>query len=200
MKNGVSRSSAHPANLIDGLGARLRTLRKERRMTVKDLADNSGVSIGMISQIERNLSSPSIRVLERIRQAMNIPLMALLEGAENTSGVEDQIVRRKKDRPVLVRNGGAIIKQLLSPAGDHDVQFMYITMKPGAVQRDVLISSGEKAGVILSGSIVLQVNGKLFRLNEEDSFQFSSNTTHFVENDSENSATILWIMNTKAVI
>ncbi|MBN9046628.1 MAG: helix-turn-helix domain-containing protein [Rhizobiales bacterium] len=196
MSTRPNRTESTAGFAVDGIGKRLRILRMERKMTVKDLAEAAAVSVGTISQIERNLSSPSIRILERLRQAMDIPLMELLDASEKEVEPQNMIVRRSADRPRVELGDGAIVKQLLSPVGDHDIQFMYITLKPGVRQGDVLIGPGEKAGLVISGKAILEVDDVFYQLAEGDSFQFSSKLKHSILNDSDKETKILWIMNT----
>ena len=72
-----AESSLHDAA---ALGQRLRILWRSAGLSLSELAQRAGVSVGMISQIERNLANPSVRILERLRVALNVPLTTLLEG------------------------------------------------------------------------------------------------------------------------
>ncbi len=58
------------------IGLRLKQIRKSRNMTIKALAEQANVSAGAISQIERNLANPTVRVLEQLRVVLNVPLTA----------------------------------------------------------------------------------------------------------------------------
>ena len=182
------------------LGPRLRGLRRTADLSLIQLADKSGVSVGMISQIERNLSNPSVRTLERLREALGIPLTTLLEGDEGypvANEAPPEFVRRVKDRPHFSVGKGGLQKELLSPHGDYDIKFMLISFPPHTKSVDILVGPGEKAGVVLEGAIDLTVAGSTERLQAGDSFQFSSLLSHRVENSSDEPAQVLWIMNTK---
>jgi transcriptional regulator with XRE-family HTH domain len=182
------------------LGARLRDLRRAADLSLVQLADKSGVSVGMISQIERSLSNPSVRTLERLREALGIPLTSLLEGDEGypaQSEAPPEFVRRAKDRPHFSVGKGGLQKELLSPHGDYDIKFMLISFPPHTKSVDILVGPGEKAGVVLDGAIDLTVSGSTERLQAGDSFQFSSELSHRVENTGAEPARLLWIMNTK---
>lgn len=182
------------------LGARLRDLRRAADLSLVQLADKSGVSVGMISQIERSLSNPSVRTLERLREALGIPLTSLLEGDEGYPAQNEappEFVRRAKDRPHFSVGKGGLQKELLSPHGDYDIKFMLISFPPHTKSVDILVGPGEKAGVVLDGEIDLTVSGATERLKAGDSFQFSSELSHRVENTCDEPAQLLWIMNTK---
>lgn len=141
------------------VGSRVRSLRKLQGLTVKETAAKSGVSAGMISQIERGLSNPSVRVLERLRLALDVPLTALLASSSEHARTQNEaeLVRRRNERPSFTVGHNGMSKELLSPNGDHDLQFMIITVAPHSSSQEVLIGPGEKAGLMLEGELELRV-------------------------------------------
>lgn len=177
------------------VGARLRALRLKKRLSISGLAELAGVSTGMVSQIERDLSNPSVRLLERLRVALEVPLTALLE--DDVQPPMKEFVRRAKERPQLTVAQSGLIKERLSPQGDHDLQFMLITIPPACRSGEVLMGEGEKAGLVLQGQVALRVGDQQQMLSEGDSFQFSSQLPHQVENFTSENAQVLWIMNTR---
>ena len=185
------------------IGARVRAFRRERKFSVAELALRAGVSTGIVSQIERDIANPSLRTLERIRAALDVPLMALLEEkserAPSPEGVGDpDFVRRSQTRPGLSVGPHGVAKQLLSPrAASDELQFMIITVPPGVGSQEVLIGPGEKAGLMLNGKARLMVDGTEALLSEGDSFQFASTVPHSLHNDGDVAAVVLWIMSMK---
>lgn len=185
------------------LGARLRKLRRAANLSLNELANKAGVSVGMISQIERGLSNPSVRTLERLRQALGVPLTTLLEGDEgyeDSSAVQPEFVRRVDERPHFSVGAGGLTKDLLSPHGDYDMKFMIIAFPPRTRSADILIGPGEKAGLVLDGRVDLTVAQSTECLHPGDSFQFNSLLPHRVENPYDEPARVLWIMNPKPVV
>ena len=181
------------------VGRRLRQMRKNKRLTVAGLAEASGVSAGMISQIERGLSNPSIGTLERLRAVLGIPLTAFFEDRKPTDTVLDAEawVRRADKRPFFQVGANGMSKELLSPSGEHELQFMIITIPPHSQSHEVLIGEGEKAGLVLEGRVKLVVDGESTILEVGDSFQFDSRKPHGVANDFDASARLMWIMHTR---
>ena len=86
------------------------------------------------------------------------------------------------------------MKDLLSPRNDDNLRFMIITMSPGSISEDVLIGTGDKGGLVLSGRVVLTVGESTTELGEGDSFQFKSNIPHGIANRSTEEAKLIWIM------
>jgi len=177
------------------VGVRLRAFRKGAHLSISELGTKAGVSNGMISQIERGLTNPSLRTLERLHVALSVPLTALLESGAPNSGVADrEIVRRVDDRPSFSVGNEGMTKELLTPSGEHQLQMMLISLPTGAKSVDVLLGDGEKAGWILEGSIQLTVNGLSSVLNAGDSFQFPSTVPHSILNPGQEAARLLWVM------
>ncbi|WP_347557259.1 helix-turn-helix domain-containing protein [Robbsia sp. KACC 23696] len=183
------------------MGPRLRELRQTLGLSLKVLAQRSDVSVGMISQIERGLANPSVRILEQLRVALDVPLTTLLEGESETAAAPESVVpdfvRRADQRPQFTVTAGGLSKELLSPHGQHALQFMIITIPGGSRSKEILLGAGEKAGMVMDGSIVLTVGGRSETLGPGDSFQFNSELDHSVANTTRRTARILWIMHVR---
>jgi len=184
------------------VGQRLRHIRREQHLSLKTLAAQAEVSVGMISQIERDQVNPSIRVLEKLRLALHVPLSALLEdgdasGQQNAVPVVQEFVRRADQRPRFRVGDKGLLKELLSPPGNHSLQVMTILLPAHARSEEILLGQGEKAGLVLEGVIALTVAHRQTLLSEGDSFQFSSAIPHGVANPTDAPARVLWIISTE---
>lgn len=178
-----------------GIGQRLRKLRTERKLTIAELAAKAGVSSGIISQIEREASSPSISTLVKIRTALGVNLWQFFEDAPSPSTSNLNFVRRKDNRPRIVAGKKHLTKELLSPTSSENLRFMILTLPPGAESEDMLSGPGDKGGYVLSGRIELTVGDEIAELSEGDSFQFKSTLPHKVENRHDIEAKVIWIIN-----
>jgi quercetin dioxygenase-like cupin family protein len=147
----------------------------------------------VISQIERGQANPSLRTLERLRLALDVPLMVLLEGS-GSAGTEPAFVRRRHARPRLMVGNMGLSKDILSPPDSEGLRFMVITLPPGVQSEDVLTGPGQKAGLVLKGQISLMVGDEQVQIAEGDSFQFPSDVKHAFVNNTEQPAEVLWIM------
>jgi len=178
------------------IGDRLRDLRTRRSLSIADLSRRAKVSVGMISQIERGITNPSVRIMELLRTALAVPLTSLLESnsGDGHRSTDWEFVRRAAGRPSF--RVGDMTKELLSPHGQHELQMLVITLPGGGLSADVVVGKGEKAGLVLSGEIVLRVGSRQAKLSAGDSFQFPSTMLHSVQNDGTKAATFLWIINT----
>ncbi len=178
------------------IGARLKRLRAERSLTIARLAELAGVSSGMISQIERGTTNPSIRTLQRLRAALGVNLWEVLDRppSEVAPTASSDHVLRRADRPRIVVGESRLVKELLSPHKDRNLRFMIITLPPGGVSEDVIIGEGEKGGLVMEGRVRLTVGSDRSDLAEGDSFQFPSSLPHALSNPHAEPARVVWIM------
>ncbi|WP_165359606.1 helix-turn-helix domain-containing protein [Lichenibacterium minor] len=179
------------------VGARLKRFRTERKLTITQLADRSGVSSGMISQIERGTTNPSIKILQRLRSALGVNLWDVLDenaSAEPRPSPSSAHVLRRANRPRIVVGESRLVKELLSPRKDRNLRFMIITLPAGGVSEDVIVGEGEKGGLVTDGRVRLTVGQEVSDLDEGDSFQFPSSLPHALSNPHAEPAKVVWIM------
>ncbi len=182
------------------LGERVRKLRAERNLTIAELADQAGLSSGLISQIERGRSNPSVRTLQRLRSALGVNLWEFLQPKGPTAvdiaaaPETPMFIRRKADRQTLVVGKSRLVKELLSPRSDDHLRFMMITIPAGGESEDVLQSKGRKGGYILSGRARLTVGDETGELAPGDAFQFPADVSHKIFNPYGEPAAMIWIM------
>ena len=179
---------------IERLGRTLRRLRRERAMSLQALADLADISVGMLSHIERGISTPSLRSLSRIRDALGVPLSSLFE-EDTLSSARVEYVRRRGKRPVLDLGPRYLVKELLSPSTARDLQFMILTIPPGGGSGEQPFASpGEKGGFMLEGMMRLEIGKDVVDVGEGDAVQFDSSIPHRFYNIGKVPAKVLWII------
>jgi transcriptional regulator with XRE-family HTH domain len=177
------------------LGQRLRMLRRERGMSVQTLADAAALSAGMVSQIERGLSTPSLRSLRLLGIALAVPISWFFAAPDHSTPSGSPYIVRRGDRRLLRLTPTGVMKELLSPDTDGRLMEMYeLTIEAGGSSGvDFYNHEGEKAGVVVAGSLRLWLRDDAFTLEEGDSFQFPSPVPHRFDNPGKHLARILWI-------
>jgi transcriptional regulator with XRE-family HTH domain len=188
-----ARAPVDETNLA--LGRRIRHLRKARGRSLKEVALRAGLSEGFVSQIERGISSASVRALARIADALDsgiAELFPLQEGAANDGPV--RIARMDERKHIAMRQTG-MSKELLTPFQKSPRLDIYIiTIEPGGTTGDQpFIHQGEEAGFVLEGGIELIVDGHKVVLGAGDSFRFSSTSPHQYRNAGVSRARAVWI-------
>lgn len=178
------------------VGQQLKRLRKERGWSLDQLAKISHVSVGLLSQIERGRSIPSLRTLTKLRVAFDVSLGTLVGQRDLTvSSGESRFVKRKADRESLVIGDNRLVKEFLSPTKSEHLQIMLMNIPPnGGAGPRAYSYDGEKAGLVLEGAIRLQVGEEVLDLQEGDSFQFNSSIPHTFSNKYDVPAKVIWII------
>lgn len=177
---------------VAALGPRIRALRQERGLTLSRLAAQSELSVGHLSQVERGLSTPTIRQLQQISRAMGVTIGWFFESAPLRNLEEDRVVVRAGRRKLLRMEHLGLVDELLVPNLDGTLELLLCTVHPGGGSPDNYTHDGEEAGLILSGSLDLWVDDKLHVLEPGDSFAFASTRPHRYHNRGLTPAQIVW--------
>src|ERR1700720_1648419 len=120
------------------LGQKLRLRRKRRGLSLQAVAVASGVSIGQLSQIERNLSQPSLRSLRQICGVLDMPVGWLFEERSPHAADDAGLIVRVQNRRVIDLGAKSMLKEMMAPDECSGIQMMHIVIQPGG-------SSGEEA-------------------------------------------------------
>ncbi|WP_456621695.1 helix-turn-helix domain-containing protein [Bradyrhizobium sp. P5_C12] len=186
---------AEPAMDV-AVGRRIRDLRRVRQLSLETVAERTSLSIGFLSQIERGLSSPSLRVLATLSDVLGVGMAALFGASPSADGASDQVVTRGLQRPELKLWRSGISKQLLSAAGsDNRLNLFLVHIDPGGSAGDELYThDGEEAGLVLEGEMMLTVDSETWSLKTGDSFRFASRRPHRFSNPADDvKAVVLWV-------
>lgn len=174
----IGQESSAGAAGNDALGQRIRHLRLERGLVAADLASRAGVSPSFLSQIERGVASPSLRVLQALANELETGLDALVDGDSSSAGRRRQVatIVRAGERKVLRRPTGPDY-QLLSPDLRGQIEFIWVELEPRA---ESLLSrhEGEEQIVVLAGTLDVEVDGDDFRLEAGDAIRFDPAQPH----------------------
>lgn len=176
------------------VGSRVRQLRKVRGHSIKELALRSGLSVGFLSQIERGLSSASVRALAKIAEALQVSIADVFP-TEATGDDQQRVVASVKERKRIELADTGAVKELVTPfTQTPHLDIFILTLEPGGGSGDEAYAhSGEEAGFVMEGGIELVVDGKKYILGEGDSFRFNSNRPHQFRNAGDKPARALWV-------
>lgn len=173
------------------LGMTIRRLREERRLSLREVAARSGLTQSFLSQVERNITSPSVASLRMIAQAFGVPLAAFFQGPVTPA---DHVVRRSERRQ-LVHPKRQWRDYLLTPNLTGKLQVILSVIEPGCGSGDEPYShdSDEECVVILRGQLEFWIGTDWYLLEEGDSIVFESRIPHRNRNPGPEQAEVLWI-------
>lgn len=175
------------------VGGQIRELRKVKKLTLAQLAQAAGISVGYLSQIERNQSKLPIGVLKKLSDVLGVHMNWFFNGNVGAASDERDVVVRKASRRRLTFTGLGIVEELLSPNLAGPLELLLSTIEPGADSGEYS-HDGDEAAIVIAGQLILWVDGKEFRLEEGDSFAFSSTSQHRCVNPGQVPAKVVWVV------
>ncbi|MGD9603318.1 MAG: helix-turn-helix domain-containing protein [Gammaproteobacteria bacterium] len=191
--DGSSGNPAHPeaTPLGEFDGRELRALRKARALSLTQLSEVTELSVGYLSQVERNISTPSPKALGAIARALGVTVGWFFAGG-NAGPPEEKgiVVRRANRRRIIFREG--FVDYLLSPNLEGSLELVLSRFERGADTGDKYSHRGEEGGVVLHGRLEISVGERTFVLNEGDSFSFLSSEPHRYRNVYEGETVVMY--------
>ena len=181
------------------LGNKVKELRNQQNMTLDELSKKSKVSVSLLSMVERNISAPTVRTLEKVVKALGTTISSLYLDIENSKGNNNThakvAVVHKKERKKLVLGPerGKAHYELLSPDYQRKLQVMYIHFPVGRKTGKFVSHEGEECGIILEGELKVYIDEQVVLLEEGDSIYFDSTIPHRLENMGEIEVRAFWI-------
>ncbi len=171
------------------IGKKIRQLRLQNDLTLEDLASRSELTKGFLSQLERNLTSPSISTLEDILEALGTNLSEFFHEEE-----EEQIVFTQKDFFVDTKEEYQI-EWIVPNAQKNEMEPILLTLPPKGKSYEMESHFGEEFGFVLKGNITLVRDNKKYKLKAKDTFYLNGRTSHYLYNHGNSEALILWVTN-----
>lgn len=172
------------------LGEKIRSLRLKQKISIEQLSGMTGLSKGLISQIERDITGPSVASLWKVSKALNVTMNYFFDEYDDFN----QVVR-KEERKKLMMGRADRIYELLSPDLKKQIEMLWIEIEPNECNTDELIShDGEECGVVVKGSLRVLSGEKVYDLNEGDSIYLDSTIPHKYLNMGEVESVSVWAM------
>ena len=169
------------------IGNKLKELRVLKGLTQEELADRSELSKGFISQLERNLTSPSITTLMDLLQSLGTSIGEFFNEAP-----DEQIVFGKQD--YFVKEDTEYkneIKWIIPNAQKNTIEPIYLTLQAGGSTCPDTPHEGEEFGYVLQGAVSIHLGNKTYKAKKGESFYYTADKTHFLS--SKNGATLIWV-------
>ncbi len=178
---------------MEEIGKKIRTIRKNKNLTIRKLASSAGCSNGYISQLEKGYVTPSITILKKISNALGIRLVDFFLEEQD----EETIVIRKNERfEIKYPQNDASIFMLTKRVTDHSMEPLIALFEPGSGSRGQYSHGlgGEEFGYVMSGKLHLKVEDKEYILEEGDSFYFKSTKPHGYINKTDQVTEVIWVI------
>ncbi|HET9120596.1 MAG TPA: XRE family transcriptional regulator [Solirubrobacterales bacterium] len=176
------------------VGARVKSLREAMDLSLRDLAERSGVSAPMLSQVERGDTSPTLAIAEKIAAGLDLSLSQLLRLDEDRHVV---VVRGGQGR--RRRRRGHRIEELTPPLPGQRADVSVHTLNPGAAtgaadDPPVHEPGSRETTVVVEGTAELFIDGQRHELHEGDSVTFDADLPHHFENNGDTDARLIAVV------
>lgn len=171
------------------IGAKIKELRVQKSLTQEELADRCELSKGFISQLERDLTSPSIATLVDILQCLGTNLEEFF-----SKTASEQVVYSRTDYfekiDTELKNR---IEWIIPNAQKNMMEPILLTLEPDGSTYPDNPHEGEEFGYILSGAITIHLGNKTYKAKKGESFYFTPNKKHFISASGKSGASLLWV-------
>ncbi|MHA3775663.1 helix-turn-helix domain-containing protein [Verrucomicrobiota bacterium sgz303538] len=186
-------AALEPAEAVVGdLGGCIRRMRAERKWSLESLANASGVSRSMLSQIERNEANPTLAVTMRIARAFGVTIGELVEDHSVASAVQ---VIRGSDRAQIYRSDKDCQIRTLSPLQlEKDVEFYQVQLQPGGTLRSAPHFEGTREFLVVEkGRIRVESGRDTEELEKGDSATYRADVPHAIVNIGKGEAVVFLV-------
>ncbi len=171
------------------IGDKIRNLRLKNNLTQAELGNRCDLTKGFISQLEADLTSPSLSTLADILECLGTSF--------------DKFFSDEKDEKIVYGKDDAVVKTfdeegyeicwLVSDAQNNDMEPIILTLAPGGKTSEDAPHGGEEFGYVLSGSVYVCLGNSSYKAKHGESFCFEPDEPHYLENRSKSPAKILWV-------
>lgn len=169
------------------IGKKIKELRMQNNLTLEELANRCELTKGFLSQLERNLTSPSIATLDDILEALGSTLSSFFNE-------EDRRIIFKKEDYYINEKEGVTTHWIVPNAQKNAMEPMILTLEKDGESQIIEPHTGEELCYVLDGEIVLCENDKEMVLKSGETFYMKGKHKHFIKNKKNRKAKVLWVM------
>jgi transcriptional regulator with XRE-family HTH domain len=173
------------------LGERIKRLRLDRNLTLKDIEAKAKVSATHVSEIERGMTSPTVGALAKIARALDTEASYFLR---SDTSPRVALVRKSERRLLGFESWGARIGCLSSGIGTPRLSFLMVELDPRPGQNvERITHTGEELIHVLKGIVEIHIDPERHLLKEGDSIHFRSQEPHLIRNIGDSPARLVWV-------
>lgn len=194
-----SRLRGHDELDVLELGRMLRSARRAAGLSLERLAASSGVSTGLISQLERGLGNPSFHTLRRLAGALDAPILSFVQGPATATRRDGRVrstgIVRADERKRLSLPLEGLVYELLTPDLQGALEVLRTQVPSGFSNEDrPFCHPGEECVHLLTGALELVVGSDSFRLDAGDTATYDPAVPHWWTNHEDTTAVILGVV------
>ncbi len=171
------------------IGKKIKRLRLLNNLTQQELADRCELSKGYISQLEKDIASPSIATLIDLLQCLGTDLKEFFSQDE-----DNQIVFTANDMfEKENEENKSIVKWLIPNCMKNTMEPIIITLQPGGASKQDEPHDGEEFGFVLEGNVEIHLGSTVYKAKKGNSFYYNTSLPHYISNVGKRPAKIIWV-------
>ena len=169
------------------IGSKVKRLRQANGLTLEELANRSELTKGFLSQLERDLTSPSVATLEDILEALGTNLQEFFSEKE-----AEQLVFKQDDFFENIQDDYKI-SYIIPNAQKNDMEPILIELKKGKNSMEIDPHDGEEFGYVIQGRITLKNGEEEYEVKKGETFYLKGNLPHYIVNKHDTLAKVIWV-------
>ncbi|TCT20475.1 XRE family transcriptional regulator [Melghiribacillus thermohalophilus] len=169
---------------------KIRELRLQSGMTLKELSEKTDLSVSFLSQVERGSSSLAITSLKKIADAFNVDITYFFDKPTNNNFM----VKEDDQKPFKIEGSEATYRRLNGEFSGRSLEPIMVTLAPKQKQDTVYKHPGEEFYYVLKGAVLFNVDGQEYFVRQGDSIHFPSEKDHYWENPLNEETLILCVL------
>jgi transcriptional regulator with XRE-family HTH domain len=171
---------------------KIRMLRKQKGLTLKEMAGSCNCSTALISQIETGYVNPSLSTLMSIADVLGVSVATLFSETSDREESSPFFMRPEERKNLVIRGG--ITFQLLSKGIDVPFEFLLNRYPPGSSDgMDNHAHPGVECAFLLEGELQIEINNEIYHLKPGDSITYNSSLPHRISNPGKKDAVVFWV-------
>lgn len=175
---------------MDEIYKKIKELRIQNGLTLKDLSEKTDLSISFLSQVERGASSLAITSLKKIADSLNVKITDFFENEPNHS----YLVKEGEQKPFKIEGSAFTYTRLSGQFSGRSLEPMIVSLKPNQSSIQQYSHPGEEFYYVLKGAVIFTVDGTDYFMKKGDSIHFPSSSQHTMENPLSDESVILCVL------
>lgn len=172
------------------IGRRIKNLRLKKGLTQEELGERTDLTKGYISQIERDLSSPSIETFFDILEVLGCTPREFFDDEER----EQKVVYGEKDRTEFVdEERGYRVQWLVPESNENEMEPILLTLEKGGSFKQFEPSLSDTCAYVLKGKIKVSLGGRVYHAKAGETVYYQASEEHQISNDTDGQAELLLV-------
>ena len=169
------------------IGSKIKRLRTQKELTLEELASRCELTKGFLSQLERDLTSPSIATLANILEALGSSLSEFFSDTP-----EEQIVFRQSDFFIDARED-CTIRWIVPNTQKNQMEPIVVELPQGGISFPSGPHNGDEFGYVIAGTVTLVTDTASYIVHRGETFYLDGKSSHYLRNDKKTTAQVLWV-------